>query len=271
MIFKCPICRGELSAAGGSARCARGHSFDKSRYGYYNLLVGRGGAHGDNKEMVNARREFLSSGAYMPLALRVAALAAEHTPDGSVLLDAGSGEGYYTAAVREALISSGKGCKVLAFDISRDAVRECARRGAADEYAVASSYAIPLADASVGCVINVFSPLAIDEMRRIIPAGGRFIMAIPGEEHLFGLKAKIYDTPYKNKVEDTDIEGFRLVGSECVRYPLVLDSAERVRSLFMMTPYAYRTGSEGRARVMALDRLECEAHFIILVYEREGE
>ena len=118
MIFKCPICRGELSAAGGSARCARGHSFDKSRYGYYNLLVGRGGAHGDNKEMVNARREFLSSGAYMPLALRVAALAAEHTPDSSVLLDAGSGEGYYTAAVREALISSGKGCTVLAFDIS---------------------------------------------------------------------------------------------------------------------------------------------------------
>jgi 23S rRNA (guanine745-N1)-methyltransferase len=121
----------------------------------------------------------------------------------------------------------------------------------------------------VGCAVNVFSPLAINEMRRVIARGGHFIMAIPGEEHLFGLKAAIYDTPYKNAVEDTAIEGFRLVGQKTVRYPLVLDTQERIRALFMMTPYAYRTSEAGRARVMSLDSLECEAHFIILVYERE--
>ena len=267
MKFNCPICRGGLTAEGASARCARGHSFDKSRFGYYNLLVGRGGVHGDNKEMVAARREFLSSGAYAPLARHVAALAAEYTRAGAAVLDAGCGEGYYTAAVREAV--AGHGCEVLAFDISKDAVRECARRGAADEYAVASSYAIPLADGAVGCAVNVFSPLAIDEMRRVIAGGGHFIMAIPGEEHLFGLKAAIYDTPYKNVVEDTAIEGFRLVEQKTVRYPLVLDTQERIRALFMMTPYAYRTSDVGRARVMSLTSLECEAHFIILVYERE--
>ena len=128
---------------------------------------------------------------------------------------------------------------------------------------------MPIADESVDTVFNIFSPLALDEMRRIIRSGGTFIMAIPGEEHLFGLKAAIYDTPYKNAPEDTEIPGFKLISRDELRYPLKLDSPEKIRSLFMMTPYAYRTGERGRAAVQALESLECEAHFYVLVYERE--
>ena len=142
-------------------------------------------------------------------------------------------------------------------------------KAAADEYAVASSYKIPLKDGGADTVINIFSPLALDEMRRVIRPGGSFIMAIPGEEHLFGLKAAVYDTPYKNVPEDTDIPGFKLASREELRYSLNLDSAEKIRALFMMTPYAYRTGERGRQRVHALSSLECEAHFYVLVYERE--
>ena len=277
MNFVCPICLGAMAECGGAARCERAHSFDKSRFGYYNLLVGRGGAHGDNKDMVAARRAFLASGEYEPLARRIAALVAERTKGtertegtersaGGVVLDAGCGEGYYTAFVKAALSGA---ARVLAFDISKDAVREAARIAAADEYAVASSYKIPLSDGGADTVINIFSPLALDEMRRVIRPGGSFIMAIPGEEHLFGLKAAVYDTPYKNTPEDTDIPGFKLTSREELRYSLNLDSAEKIRALFMMTPYAYRTGERGRARVHALSSLECEAHFYVLVYERE--
>lgn len=265
MKFTCPICLCAMAQSGGVARCERAHSFDKSRFGYYNLLVGRGGAHGDNKDMVAARRAFLASGEYAPLARRIASLAAERTA-GGVLLDAGCGEGYYTAFVKRAL---GGAATVLAFDISKDAVREAARISAADEYAVASSYKIPLSDGGADTVINIFSPLALDEMRRVIRPGGTFIMAIPGEEHLFGLKAAIYETPYKNELGDTEIPGFKLISRDELRYALTLDSPEKIRSLFMMTPYAYRTGERGRAAVQALASLECEAHFYVLVYERE--
>ena len=94
-------------------------------------------------------------------------------------------------------------------------------------------------------------------------------MAIPGEDHLFGLKSKIYDTPYKNKVEDTEIEGLTLAHREELRFDLNLNSKEAVRDLFMMTPYAYRTSKEGRERVLSLSSIETEAHFVLLLYVKK--
>ncbi|MBQ9070817.1 MAG: methyltransferase domain-containing protein [Clostridia bacterium] len=269
MIFVCPKCRGKLNITeGGAAKCAEGHSYDRSRFGYYNLLLSeRGGTHGDNKDMVEARRKFLSDGYYQPLASRFASIAAELALPGGVILDAGSGEGYYTLAVREACQKAG--VRVAAFDISKDAVRLAAKRGAADEYAVAGSYHMPLADASVDLVMNTFSPLAKEEVERVLKPGGIFMMAIPAEEHLFSLKAKIYEVPYKNKPGDTTLDGFTLIGREEIKYDMKLDTSDGVRSLFMMTPYAYRTNAEGRARVLSMDSLVCEAHFLVLTYRKD--
>ena len=94
-------------------------------------------------------------------------------------------------------------------------------------------------------------------------------MVIPGEEHLYGLKAKVYDTPYKNEVADTALEGFSLVSSEELKYELNLDTESDIRALFMMTPYAYRTNEKGRERVLALKTLKTYAHFIILTYRKD--
>lgn len=269
MHFVCPKCGSSLVISDtGTAVCERRHSYDKSRYGYYNLLLGGGGTHGDNRDMIIARRDFLECGFYLPLAERISALAALHTPASGVLLDIGCGEGYYTGKIKEAI---GGRVSVCAFDISKDAVREAAKRHAADEYAVASAYRMPIADLSVDTAVNIFSPLAIDELCRTVKPHGKFIMAIPGEEHLFELKAAIYDTPYKNEVADTALRGFTLIGCEELCYDMRLDTKEKIHSLFMMTPYAYRTSAVGRERAAALDLLTVKAHFMILVYERKEE
>lgn len=269
MIFTCPKCMGKLNICdGGVARCERGHSYDKSRFGYYNLLLSeRGGVHGDNKEMVLARREFLASGAYEPLAKLLAERCREHMPEGGVLLDAGCGEGYYTSRVREKLMDIPT--RVAVFDISKDAVREAAKKKCASFYAVASSYKIPLEDESVDLVLNTFSPQAREETHRVLKSGGHFIMAIPAEEHLFGLKAAIYENPYKNEVADTALEGFTLISRDEVRYTLKLDTAEGIRALFMMTPYAYRTKAKDREKVLSLSYLETSAHFLVLTYRKD--
>ena len=94
-------------------------------------------------------------------------------------------------------------------------------------------------------------------------------MAIPAEEHLFGLKSAIYDTPYKNEVADTKLEGFSLVSREELKYPLNLDTDADIRALFMMTPYAYRTSAVGRERVLSLKSIKTDAHFLILTYRKE--
>ena len=269
MRFCCPNCMEKLNIEETRAACKNGHSFDRARGGYYNLLVGNtGGVHGDNKEMVLARRAFLGGGYYAPLVRYLATQVLEYTPKGGSLLDAGAGEGYYTDFVERTLFEQNGISDVSAYDISKDAVREISKKNPRISLAVAGSYHMPIADGEFDTVINTFSPLALEETRRVLKTGGHFIMAIPGEMHLFDLKSVIYDTPYKNEVADTHLEGFELVMDEPLTYKFRLDSTEKIQSLFMMTPYAYRTRPSDRAKVEALETLECTADFRIFVYKK---
>ena len=94
-------------------------------------------------------------------------------------------------------------------------------------------------------------------------------MAIPAEEHLFGLKSAIYKNPYKNEVADTALSGFTLIGKDELRYELKLDSRESIKSLFMMTPYAYRTKKEDKEKILASESLMTEVHFLVLTYRKD--
>lgn len=253
----------------GCAVCPSGHSYDKSSRGYYNLLLSNaGGTHGDNAEMVGARRAFLDTGAYLPLANAVAELAREYSFAGCLLLDIGCGEGYYTDIVYNRLAEGGARPLLHAFDISKNAVISACKRNKNLNLAVASAYKMPLAASSVDIAINIFSPLAREETVRVLRDGGKFIMAIPDEEHLFGLKSAVYKTPYKNEVASTDISGLRLIKTQKLSYKLTLDTGEKIRNLFMMTPYAYRTPRADRERVLAMEHLETEIAFIVFVYEK---
>ncbi len=271
MDFVCPKCRGVLRLLGGTntKKCENNHSFDKARAGYYNLLLGvGGGTHGDNAEMVEARRNFLSRGYYSPLAERLAELVLLHTPSGACILDAGCGEGYYTDTVERAVAERDGFSDLIAFDISKDAVKNAYRRNKQVSYAVASAYDMPIADGTVSTVYNAFSPLALSETARVLKKGGKFIFVYPGRDHLFTLKSKIYSTPYRNDPQDTYLEGFTCIGNEVLKYDIELADADSIRSLFMMTPYAYRTSAADRERVLSLESLVTEAEFCITVYEK---
>lgn len=278
MLFVCPKCREKLNiSAGGAARCNAGHSYDRSREGYYNLLLSNtGGTHGDNAEMIAARAKFLSEGYYEPLAKALCRLALQYAASAEVMLDAGCGEGYYTELIAEGyekkraedMKSSDSLPAVYAFDISRAAVKRAAKRCKEARLAVASSYNMPIDDGAVDLLVNTFSPMATEESLRVLRRGGVFLMAIPAEEHLFELKKEIYDKPYKNEVANTDIPGFSLIHTEELRFEISLDSQSAVESLFKMTPYAYRTSLRGIEKMLSLDSLKCTAHFITLVYKK---
>ncbi len=271
MKFICPKCKNSLAITdGGVAKCALGHSYDRAKEGYYNLLLSAGGMHGDNREMVAARRVFLDTGAYLPLAERVAALACDRAFSGDTLLDCGCGEGYYTHLINEKAKNVNKDLHILGFDISKDAVRLAAKRDRELSLAVASSYDLPIASQTVDVAVNVFSPLALDETLRVLRTGGSFIMAIPAERHLLGLKSVLYDTPYLNTVESDELCGLELISREKLAYTLNLDTQEKLHSLFMMTPYAYRSPREGRERLAALTSLITEVEFYLFVYKKTG-
>jgi 23S rRNA (guanine745-N1)-methyltransferase len=65
MDFVCPKCSLALVCEDGIAKCKNNHSYDRAKAGYYNLLLTNVvGTHGDNREMVEARRDFLDTGVY---------------------------------------------------------------------------------------------------------------------------------------------------------------------------------------------------------------
>ena len=219
MAFVCPICKGELTSYEKVKKCPLGHSFDRAKEGYYNLLMARGGGtHGDNDAMVKARRDFLLRGYYEPLKERVRDSVLEFTPTLGSVLDAGLGEGYYTDSVERALFLRDKDSRVFGLDISKTAVKYAAKKNPRISLAVASSYDIPAGDGEFDTVISVFSPLAKEEIKRVLKAGGVFIFAYPGRRHLMGLKAAVYDTPRENEPAEPALPGFSLVRSDRLKY-----------------------------------------------------
>lgn len=265
----CPLCKTPLIPDGGVYHCRNRHSYDRSHYGYTNLLSPKGaGQHGDNREMILSRRAFLEGGWYQPLRDAICRAAVGAVPEGGIVLDAGCGEGYYTDALIAAL--SGQGVRGIGVDISREALREAGKRPTARDGTlslfVAGVYDMPVADHSVDLVLNVFAPLAADEYRRVLKPGGCLLMAIPDARHLWELKSVLYDTPYENRVQDTALPGFSPADVTPLTTRFTLPTQQAIRSLFAMTPYYYRTPEAGRARLAALSSLTVTASFLLLSY-----
>lgn len=267
--FCCPVCSLPLKESERTYTCANAHSFDKAKSGYVNLLTHAAnthGNHGDNRDMVRARRDFLDQGYYAPLRAKIAALAENYLSPGGVLLDSGCGEGYYTAAVAEAVPNA----TVLGIDISKDAANLAAKRCKRAKIAVASAFHLPVASNSVDMLLEVFSPYCAPEFDRVLKPGGIFLEAIPGENHLFALKEAVYDEPYKNQVDKFERPGYTLLEIQEVSGEIRLTSQTDIQNLFLMTPYYYKTGKKEQARLEALDTLITPVEFLLPVYRKDA-
>lgn len=280
--FCCPICGGGLTRREREAVCPKGHSFDLARQGYLHLLPPNkmnSRLPGDSREMVESRRRFLEAGYYAPFRDKLCALAAgcarllarESSSEaagplgaGLNLLDAGCGEGYYTGALKRALPGAG----LYGFDISKLAVKAAAGRYKGISFAVASSFAIPVPNGFCNLLVDVFSPLAIEEFARVVRPGGFFLYAVPGERHLLGLKKILYETPYENERRETEYPGFSFVSRHSVRGEIWVPNAGTAHDLFAMTPYFWKTGAEGGKRLAETEGFSTEIGFDFLVYRR---
>jgi len=263
----CPVCGETLRRQERSLRCGRGHCYDLAKQNYVNLLMrnqSSGKRHGDDKRMVAARQKFLDAGYYAPLRDALCALAAQRP--GGTLLDVGCGEGYYTAAVRQAMGAA----ETVGIDISKTALMAAAKRDPALTLAVASVNALPVGDESCDVVLNVFAPNDDREFLRVLRPGGLLLRAVPMERHLFGLKAAVYEKPYLNPPPVYAPEGFISGPRTEVCGTMTVEPGEQVENLFMMTPYYYKTGASDQAKLKALERLETEYAFCIFVMRKQS-
>ena len=218
--------------------------------------------------MAAARRDFLSKGYYFPLLNTICNQFAARLGPRPALLDAGCGEGYYTSGVFRALAEAGAQPQMAALDISKFCLRLAARREPDIEWAVASSYHLPAADRTFDGLLNCFSPLALEEFRRVLRPGGLFLYVVPGADHLWELKEVLYDRPYRNEERETPYEGFRYEAIVPADGTIALTDPADIRALFRMTPYAWKTPRAGTERLEALDSLTVRISFRVHVFRK---
>lgn len=268
--LRCPVCAGMLEKRAGAYACEKGHSFDIARSGYVNLLRSSAqGHHGDDKLMVRARRDFLDKGYYDPFISAVADAAAQLAPQGALVLDAGCGEGIYSAAVLRALARADKAGELLGVDISKAALQYAAKRSPEFTLCAASCAHLPVADASVDVLLNIFSPFVAEEFARVLKSGGVLLRAFPLREHLWELKELIYDVPRDNPPTPLDAPSFRLEEVREVRGRIHLPCNEDIMALFQMTPYYYKTGAKDQAKAARALSLDVGLAFGLAVYRKE--
>ncbi len=270
-LFCCPICGAPLTREDRAYRCPAGHSYDIAKEGYTHLLPPNrkhSAAPGDDKGMAAARREFLSKGYYAPLLETLCREIAARTGDAPVLLDTGCGEGYYTAGIYRSLLSAGKSPRMAGSDISKFILRSAAKRDKGIEFAVASSYHLPVADGQVDLLLNCFSPLALEEFHRVLKPGGHFLYVVPAADHLWELKQVLYEEPYPNEEKETPYEGFAYEAIVPVDATITLANQADIHALFQMTPYYWKTPKSGSDRLAALDTLTTRIAFRVHIFKK---
>jgi len=234
--LRCPVCGEALARADERAlRCPRGHSFDLARQGYVNLTAGRSPHSGDTAEMIADRAAFLAEGHYDFIA---EALTEAVRDPGGLVLDAGTGTGYYLARV----LAATPAATGLGIDVSKPALRRAARAHPRASAALADLWRpLPLADASVSVLLNVFAPRNGPEFRRILHPDGALLVVTPAADHLAELIATFglirVDPAKTDRVAETLGKDFRAEATTTLRHPMRLTPAE-TRTLIGMTPSA---------------------------------
>ncbi len=150
----CPVrdCHLLLTREDRRLFCPRGHSFDRARSGYFNLLQPqerRSKRPGDSAEAVAARRRLHDLGVSEPMLSAIREMSRLDTHD--VVLDAGCGDGYYLGS-----LARGANFPAHGVDISIPAVDAAARRYPESEWIVANADRfVPYADASFSVVLSI--------------------------------------------------------------------------------------------------------------------
>jgi 23S rRNA (guanine745-N1)-methyltransferase len=233
--LRCPNCWLPLANAGAALRCRRGHSFDLARQGYAALLTGSRRHPGDSAAMVADRAAFLAAGHYAFLADALAAAAPAGSP---LVVDAGTGTGYYLARVLDAL----PGAAGVGVDVATAAVRRATRAHPRATAVLADVWGrLPLADGCAGLVLDVFAPRNGAEFRRILHPDGALLVVTPATDHLaelveaFGLLR--VDEDKAERVGASLDAHFTATTSTLLRHSMRLSPAE-IRTLIGMTPSA---------------------------------
>ena len=205
--FACPICQENLTLVETSLKCSNRHSFDLAKFGYVNLAPQIKQSANYDKENFQNRQQILEAGFYQTILDAISDLIAS-SKTAKTILDIGCGEGFYSRKLQET--HSDK--TFYAFDISKDSVQIAAKSEPnwAVNWFVGDLARLPIKDASMDILLDIFSPANYGEFRRVLSEDGILIKVIPTENHLKEIRQMVQDQLTKKDYSNQDIkEHFR--------------------------------------------------------------
>jgi 23S rRNA (guanine745-N1)-methyltransferase len=181
-------CARPLIRDGDALRCDRGHSFDRARSGYWNLLQPqdrKSDEAGDRAQAVDARGRWLARGHVTSLATLIGRVGGVDTLDaGATVLDIGCGNGWFAVQ-----LAAGRRLDLCGIDLSTRAVRNAARQLPEAAWVVANAdRGLPLADRSVDLALSIFGRRPVAELVRVLRPAGRVVIVVPAEDDLAELR-----------------------------------------------------------------------------------
>lgn len=238
-VLLCPVCNKRLNLSGNSFRCPSGHCFDLSAKNYLNLAPHLKPPALYDERLFAARRAVFAAGFYAPLAeaLIEQALAFQQKVGRSItVLDAGCGEGYFAAAMLNALGSDK--CEMLALDLAKPGLLLAARLCRELKCLLADLARLPVPDNSLDIILNVLSPANYQEFRRVLHPGGLLLKIAPGADYLQEVRQAFNLPPgEKSEAEKLLAAAASTYSAADLRYTKHVTSEQR-KALLAMSPLA---------------------------------
>ena len=238
--FACPVCQENLALVETSLKCSNRHSFDLSKFGYVNLAPQIKQSANYDKENFQNRQQILEVGFYQAI-LEVVSDLLSNSKNAKTILDIGCGEGFYSRKLQE----SHPDKTFYAFDISKDSVQIAAKSEPnwAVNWFVGDLARLPIKDASMDILLDIFSPANYGEFRRVLSKDGILIKVIPTKNHLKEIRQKVQDQLTNKDYSNQDIknhfqEHFTILSSQTASLTKTI-TADQLQALLSMTPLLF--------------------------------
>ena len=257
--FACPICQENLTLIETSLKCSNRHSFDLAKFGYVNLAPQIKQSANYDKENFQNRQQILEAGFYQAILEGISDLLATKS-SAKTVLDIGCGEGFYSRKFQE----SHSDKTFYAFDISKDSVQIAAKSETnwAVNWFVGDLARLPIKDARMDILLDIFSPANYSEFRRVLI----LIKVIPTENHLKEIRQMVQEQLTKKDYSNQDIkehfqEHFSIQSSQIASLTKSI-TAEQRQALLSMTPLLFHV-DQSKIDWSQLTEITIEAEILV--------
>ncbi|HEV1496480.1 TPA: putative RNA methyltransferase [Streptococcus pneumoniae] len=261
--FACPICQENLTLLETNFKCCNRHSFDLAKFGYVNLAPQIKQSANYNKENFQNRQQILEASFYQAILDAVSDLLASSKTT-TTILDIGCGEGFYSRKLQESHSEK----TFYAFDISKDSVQIAAKSEPnwAVNWFVGDLARLPIKDANMDILLDIFSPANYGEFRRVLSKDGILIKVIPTENHLKEIRQRVQDQLTNKEYSNQDIkehfqEHFTILSSQTASLTKTI-TAEQLQALLSMTPLLFHV-DQSKIDWSQLTEITIEAEILV--------